>query len=125
MIDRIKEFLDQEIEMCLTFFDLCQEYMDESVEFDCIVSPYGQDGFFQFTVDQYGELEMINTHPHMDIILNDLKYIQIQFPITKCPLNINARSILENMIIKMLEYYPDLIPDPRYSTLMTYIIKKS
>lgn len=125
MIDRIKEVLNQEIEICLVFFDLCQEYVDGSVEFDCIVSPHGQYGFFQFTVNQYGELEIINTHPHMDIILDNLNLIQIQFPMTKCPSNLSARSILEDMIIKMLEYYPDLIPDPRYNTLMTYIIKKS
>lgn len=124
MIDRIKEVLDQEIEICLIFFDLCQEYVDGSVEFDCIVSPHGRYGFFQFTINQYGELGIINTHPHIGTILDNLDYIKIQFPITKCPSNLSARSILEDMMIKMLEYYPDLIPDPRYTNLMTYIIRK-
>ncbi len=125
MIDKIKELLNEEIEICLTFFDLCLEYTDESVEFCCIVSPHGQYGFFQFSVDIYGELEIINTHPHMDIILDTLKYIQIQFYMTKCPSNVSARSVFEDMMIKMFEHYPELIPDPRFDTLMTYIIKKS
>lgn len=134
----IREIASEEIEFIKTFFDLAQEYEDNGFVFvSSLVLHFGSGSRSIFpndvniSIDRYGRFtNNYDENPRDRFSLyslpTGLTFIDVMFELKRGPMNVRLMDTIEDMEIKMLEFYPEFHKKIGYrSNILCYYFPKN